>query len=368
MSLGITTDDDDVHRVLDVDGSLVDGASIPLSDGELRDLYEDLKLARRFDRKAVSLQRQGRMGTYPPIYGQEGAQVASVHALDDEDWLFPSYRENGAMLARGAPMAANLEYWMGSESGNASLADRNVFPVANPIATQVPHAVGHGWASRLDGDTRVSLVHFGDGATSEGDFHEGMNFAGVFDAPVVFFCNNNQWAISVPRERQTASETIAQKATAYGFDGVRVDGMDPLAVYEVTRDAVDGARDPLDGETRPTLIEAIQYRLGAHSTSDDPGVYRDEERTEEWKRYDPVPRLESFMLESGRIDEAGVDAVEADIDERIEAAVREAESFEPDPDNIFEHTYAGRPPKLDRQREHLRQLREQFGDDELLED
>ncbi|WP_435344700.1 pyruvate dehydrogenase (acetyl-transferring) E1 component subunit alpha [Haloarchaeobius sp. HRN-SO-5] len=368
MSHLVTPDDgDDVHRVLDVDGSLVEGASVPLSDDGLFDLYEDLKLARAFDRKAVSLQRQGRMGTYPPIYGQEGAQVASVHALDDADWLFPSYRETGAILARGVPMAASLEYWMGSEAGNAALGGWNVFPVANPIATQVPHAVGHGWASSLDGDRRVSLVHFGDGATSEGDFHEGLNFAGVFDAPVVFFCNNNQWAISVPRERQTASATIAQKANAYGFEGVRVDGMDPLAVYQVTRDAVERARSPGDAPA-PTLVEAVQYRLGAHSTSDDPGVYRDERRTEEWKRYDPVPRLESFLLETGRIDEADVEVVEADVDDRIDAAIETAESFEPDPDNIFEYTYADRPGKLDRQREYLRHLRSAFGDDELLED
>jgi pyruvate dehydrogenase E1 component alpha subunit len=359
--------DDDLYRVLDADGSVVEGASVSLSDDDLHALYEDLKLARRFDRKAVALQRQGRMGTYPPIYGQEGAQVASVHALDDEDWLFPSYRENGAMLARGVSIAKNLEYWMGSEAGNEALRERNVFTITNPIATQVPLATGLAWGSAIDGNRRAALVHFGDGATSEGDFHEGVNFAGVFDAPVVFFCNNNQWAISVPRENQTRSKTIAQKATAYGIEGVRVDGMDPIAVYEVTRDAVRKAKNPGD-RPAPTLIEAVQYRLGAHSTSDDPGVYRDEARTEEWRALDPVPRFERFMLSTGRIDEEGVEAVEQKIEDRIDAAVAEAEAAETDADYIFEHVYAAMPKRLEEQRQYLRALREEFGDEELLED
>ncbi|WP_435334971.1 pyruvate dehydrogenase (acetyl-transferring) E1 component subunit alpha [Haloarchaeobius sp. TZWWS8] len=359
--------DDDLYRVLDADGSLVEGASVSMADDALRDLYEDLKLARRFDRKAVALQRQGRMGTYPPIYGQEGSQVASVHALDDEDWLFPSYRENGAMLARGVSMSKNLEYWMGSESGNAALRERNVFTVSNPIATQIPLATGLAWGAKLKGDERAALVHFGDGATSEGDFHEGVNFAGVFDAPVVFFCNNNQWAISVPREKQTASETIAQKADAYGIDGIRVDGMDPIAVYEVTRQAIQKAKDPGD-RPAPTLVEAVQYRLGAHSTSDDPGVYRDEERTEEWKRMDPVPRLERFMRESGRLTKEDVEAIEADIEERIDEAVATAEAAETDPANIFAHVYAEMPRALREQQAYLEELRDEFGDDVLLED
>ncbi|MCT9095590.1 pyruvate dehydrogenase (acetyl-transferring) E1 component subunit alpha [Haloarchaeobius sp. HME9146] len=367
MSQLVSDQPDDLHRVIDRDGSVVDGASVSLSDDTLLALYEDLKLARRFDRKAVALQRQGRMGTYPPIYGQEGAQVASVHALDDEDWLFPSYRENGAMLARGVSMSKNLEYWMGSEAGNAALRERNVFTVTNPIATQIPLATGLAWGAKLKGDNRAALVHFGDGATSEGDFHEGLNFAGVFDAPVVFFCNNNQWAISVPREKQTKSATIAQKAVAYGFEGVRVDGMDPIAVYEVTRDAVQKAKNPGD-EPAPTLIEAFQYRLGAHSTSDDPGVYRDEERTEKWRQMDPVPRFERFMLETGRLDQEDVDAIEQDIEDRLNEAVEQAEAATTDPRHIFEHVYAQQPKKLREQQAYLESLREEFGDDALLED
>ncbi|WP_435361157.1 pyruvate dehydrogenase (acetyl-transferring) E1 component subunit alpha [Haloarchaeobius sp. DFWS5] len=367
MSHLVSPDSDDLYRVLDADGNLVDGATVSLDDDGLHDLYVDLKLARRFDRKAVALQRQGRMGTYPPIYGQEGAQVASVHALDDEDWLFPSYRENGAMLARGVSMSKNLEYWMGSETGNAALRERNVFTITNPIATQIPLATGLAWGSKLKTDGRAALVHFGDGATSEGDFHEGLNFAGVFDAPVVFFCNNNQWAISVPRENQTASATIAQKADAYGIEGIRVDGMDPLAVYQVTREAVERAKNPGD-DPAPTLIEAVQYRLGAHSTSDDPGVYRDEERTEEWKQMDPVPRFEQFMLNSGRLDEAGVEAIEAEIEERIDAAVAEAEETETDPHDIFANVYAEMPRALREQQAYLDELRAEFGDEALLED
>ncbi len=270
-------------QILADDGSVLEDAEPPdLGDEELIEIYHQMRLARHFDQRAVSLQRQGRMGTYPPLSGQEGAQIASAHALDEDDWLFPSYREHGAGLVRGLSLERTLLYWMGHEEGNAIPEGANIFTVAVPIASQIPHAVGHAWAAKLKGDDTAAICYFGDGATSEGDFHEGLNFAGVFDTPNVFFCNNNQWAISVPRERQTASETLAQKATAYGFEGVQVDGMDPLAVYKVTREAVEKSKSPDEGELRPTLIEAVQYRFGAHTTADDPSVYREDDEVEEW--------------------------------------------------------------------------------------
>ncbi|HEY8448882.1 MAG TPA: thiamine pyrophosphate-dependent enzyme, partial [Bacillota bacterium] len=213
-------------RILQDDGSYRRDDLPALSDAQLKELYEWMVFVRLLDQRAINLQRQGRMGTYPPVGGQEAAQVGSAYALNPEDWLFPSYRENAAVLVHGLPPEQMLLTWMGREEGMCPPEGVNVFPFSIPISSQVPHAVGMAWAAKLRGDRRVAIVYFGDGGTSEGDFHEGANFAGVFRAPVVFFCQNNLYAISVPLSRQTATETIAQKAIAYGFPGVRVDGND----------------------------------------------------------------------------------------------------------------------------------------------
>ena len=386
MGTGSLPGEDGLVQVLDREGNVREGATIPnLDTDELVTIYEQMRFARHLDERAISLHRQGRLGTYPPLAGQEAAQVASTHALAAEDRLVYQYREHGAVTARGIS-EEYLLYWMGNELGNEFLADRHVFPLNISIGSQIPHATGMAWAAKLQGDDSVVACHFGEGATSEGDFHEGLNFAGVFDVPAVFCCNNNQYAISVGRERQTASASIAKKAHAYGFEGIRVDGMDPLAVYAVTREAAARARDPDavgrtyglatgDGEKgveavgrarRPTLVEAVMYRLEAHTTVDDDSVYRDSEEIERWRAYDPIPRMESFLRDRGLLDDEQVSAIEGRIEEDVAELIDRAESFEPEPGRAFEHVYEEPTPRLKAGRERLEELRERHGDDELV--
>ncbi|PHQ39559.1 pyruvate dehydrogenase (acetyl-transferring) E1 component subunit alpha [Halorubrum persicum] len=352
--------DEDVFRVLDADGRPLPDATIPdLSDERFRAIYRDLVVTRRFDERAVSLQRQGRIGTYAPCAGQEGSAVGSTHALADRDLISYQYREHGAVVVRDL-LTEYLPYWMGHESGTEAIAGGNVFPLNIGIAAHLPHAVGAAWAFDYRDDDRVVAVHFGDGATSEGDFHEAMNFAGVFDTPTLFCCHNNGWAISIPEARQTASDTFAAKATAYGFDGVRVDGMDPLASYAVTLEAAEQAREggsadePAgDGATRPALIEFVEYRFGAHTTADDPTAYRDADDVDPWRVLDPVDRMEGFLRETGRIDDEGVASIREEADAIVADAIDFAESIAPDPADMFDDAYADLPPEVRRQRDEL---------------
>ncbi|USZ68747.1 pyruvate dehydrogenase (acetyl-transferring) E1 component subunit alpha [Halorussus salilacus] len=342
----------DVNRVLAPDGTVDERADPDLSASAVVDLYRLQVFARTFDEKAVTLHRQGRIGTYAPLQGQEAAQVGAAYALAEDDYCFPTYRDHAMYLARGLPLEDVLVYLL----GEGNYVDRQdpeglrTFPPTIPIATQLPHAVGTGMAADYRGDDCATLVSFGDGATSEGDFHEGMNFAGVFDAPTVFFCQNNQWAISVPRERQTASATIAQKARAYGFEGVRVDGNDVLAVYAAVSDALDAARA---GEG-PRLIEAVTYRQGAHTTTDDPSKYRDDEEVAEWVERDPVERTREYLEDAHGWTDDDERELREWADERVAEAVATAEDATGlGVEDIFEQVYAETPRKLRRQREQV---------------
>ncbi|MDZ7702133.1 MAG: thiamine pyrophosphate-dependent dehydrogenase E1 component subunit alpha [Halobacteriales archaeon] len=335
-------------RVLDVDGRPLPGATVPdLSEDRLLAMYEDLRLARRFDERAVNLQRQGRIASYAPMAGQDGSQVASSHALADADWLFPTYREHAAKHVHGVELSSILSPLMGHRVGYAVPDDVNVMPEYIPVGTQVPQAAGMAWSFRLrELDDRAVLCHLGDGATSEGDVHEGLTFAGVFDLPAVFLCNNNGYAISTPLSRQTASETLAGKAAGYGIDGVRVDGMDPLAVYQIVSEALSKAKAPIDGEPRPTLVESVQYRYGAHTTADDPSRYRDDDEVERWRERDPLDRLEAYLEHEGLLDDDLASGIGDRVERRVVAAVEAAESVESPVEQLVDHVYAEPPARL----------------------
>jgi pyruvate dehydrogenase E1 component alpha subunit len=361
-------DPTDTVQVLDQEGEVVAPELLPaIGDDELLGLYRDMRLVRHFDERMVSLQRQGRVGTFAPAAGQEATQVGSTHALRDSDTVSYQYREHGAVASRGFT-PGYVRYWMGHESGNAALADVNVLPLNISIAGHIPHATGYAWAARLAGSDEVVACHFGDGATSEGDFHEGLNFAGVYDVPALFICHNNGWAISTPASEQTASETYAGKAGAYGIDGVRVDGMDPLAVYAVTEAAATTARGPGREEwrPRPTLVETVCYRYGAHTTADDPDAYRDEAEVEQWREKDPIDRMAAYLRSTGRLDDERDDAIEAEVSGTVADAIDEAEAAETDPMDLFADAYAEPTPRVEAGREELRALLDRHGEDGLL--
>lgn len=325
-----------------------------ISDSLLVRIYEEMSMLRAFDRISVRLQRAGRIGTYPPLEGQEACQVASTLALRKQDFVVPTYRDYGAMMLHGVPMENILMYWNGRAEGCEIPQDVNVFPIAVPIATQLPHAAGLAWAAKQRGVDQIALGFFGDGASSEGDFHEAMNFAGVFKIPVIFFCENNQYAISVPYKRQTATETIAEKASAYGVHGVRVDGSDALAIYRAVRDAVERATR---GEG-PTLIEALTYRYGAHTTSDDPTKYRPSEEAAKWRERDGIDTLRKCLIDWQLWDDEKEEALGRFVEQKIQRAIAVMESLpQPDLNHLFDHVYSVIPPHLERERMLL--LREQ---------
>lgn len=309
---------------------------LPFSHDELVKGYRALKRARFFDERAVILHRQGKLGVYPPCYGQEAAQVGTALALEKSDWLVPSYRENAAALVHGLSMAQLILYWRAHPAGWRFPNELRVLPFYIPIATQLPQAVGVAMAGRYQAENWVAATYIGDGGTSEGDFHEALNFAAVYTAPVVFTVQNNGWAISVPTSKQMKNQRIADRAAGYGMPGIVVDGNDLVAVWAVAKEAVARARDG-DG---PTLIEALTYRVAPHTTSDDPGRYRDELDSETWRKKDPVMRMRNLLRGLELWDDEQEQALEKDLKTELAEALRLAdETPEPEPWEIVEHVF-----------------------------
>jgi 2-oxoisovalerate dehydrogenase E1 component alpha subunit len=336
-------------QVIKPTGEYVEEMEPDISKDELRRLYRLMVLVRNLDIRGLQLQRQGRIGFFVGGLGQEACQVGSVYALKPEDWVFPAYREMGAMLFRGITLKQLMnQYFANAEDLQKGRQLMNLFGSKStnfvtgsaPIATQIPHAVGAALAAKIRGDAIVTLVYFGDGATSENDFHAGMNFAGVFRTPTVLFCENNHWAISLPLEKQTAAETIAIKANAYGFEGIRVDGNDILAVYRITKQAVEKARRG----GGPTLIEAVTYRMGPHSSSDDPKRYRTEQELAEWQKRDPITRFRRYLEKKRVWSEADEKKAQEDANGEIDEAIAYAEKIpRPDIETLFTDVYAEMP-------------------------
>ncbi|MBI2143012.1 pyruvate dehydrogenase (acetyl-transferring) E1 component subunit alpha [Candidatus Woesearchaeota archaeon] len=326
-----------------------------LSQNQLVGLYSMMVLCRRFDEKALVLQRQGRLGTYASFLGQEAAQVGMAYALGGDDWVFPTYRDSALLIARKQPMVSLLQYFGGDERGSIPPRGVKNFPIAIPVGTQGLHAVGAAMAATIQKRKYAAVACLGDGASSEGDMSEAMNFAGVFKAPVVFLCQNNQYAISVPVKQQTASETIAQKAIAFGFEGVRVDGNDVLAVYSAAADAVKKAY----AGKGPTLIECFTYRIGNHTTSDDASKYRPESEVAVWRRKDPVLRLRKFLVAKKLWNDNKEKQLLADVEKQVSAAVAEYEKIPAAAvDDVFRYTYSEMPQSLKEQLDDYRKLME----------
>ncbi len=334
-------------QVMDDEGNADDTLLPPLSADEIRTMYWHMICGRALDRKMLALQRQGRLGTFASVEGQEACQAGSAIQLRKTDWMTIAFRETVACIIRGIPMQQLLQYWGGDERGSKMAEDQRTLPVAIPIGSQCLHAVGLAFASKYYNRDEVALAYFGDGATSEGEFHEALNLASDYTVPVVFFCQNNQYAISVPRSRQTKAKTLAQKAIAYEIPTVQIDGNDVFAVYRVTKEAIERARR---GEG-PSFIEAVTYRLGNHTTSDDYKHYRTEDEVAVWRKKDPVDRLRKFMEKRGMWNAEMESGAWAHTEQIIEEAVQKYETATPqDPADIFDYTFAKLNPILEEQK------------------
>jgi len=336
--------------ILDQDGHVDADLEPSIPDEDLRRLFKYMLLARRYDERMLRLQRQGRIGTYGPALGQEAASLGPAYVMREDDWFIPSFREPSAMLYRGWPIDKLILWWGGNEVGSTPPEGLRDLPICVPVASQVLSAAGIAWGCKLKKENTVAVAFVGDGGTSEGDFHEGLNCAATFHVPLILIVQNNQWAISLPRTKQTASKTLAQKAIAYGINGIQADGNDILAMIVAAREAIDKARNG----GGPTLIEAVTYRLGVHTTADDPKKYRTAEEVEQWKPRDPLLRFWTYVKNKSVLDEKGREVLEEEIAAEITAAVERAEAYEPNVTEPFEHCFAEMPNHLLAQLAELR--------------
>ncbi len=341
---------------------------LDLSDEDLRKMYTAMVRTRKMDDKLVLLQRQGRIGFYLACTGQEAIGIGSAYAMEQDDWFFPHYRDQSIPLLKGIPMGDLVHQCFGNAADNVkgrqmpvhySFRDINYYSISSPLGVQIIQAAGAAYGMKIKGTKQVATVYFGDGSSSEGDFHSGMNFAAVTKSPCIFMLENNQWAISVPVERQTANTNFYEKAAGYGMPGVRVDGNDVLAMYQATKEAIDRARR---GEG-PTLIEAVTMRMAAHSTSDDPSKYVPEDMYAEWKGKDPILRFEKFLLKGGLIDDDFIATTAKEAEAEVAAALKAAESVQwhPEADTLFDDVYAALPAHLLEQREKMRKDVDEHG-------
>lgn len=341
--------------ILDEKGNCDASVMPKLSKEDMIRMYELMILTRIFDDKALALSRQGRMGTYASIRGQEASDVASAFALSKDDWMFPTYRQNGAYITRGFPIE-KLFQWSWDERGMRIPDQEHDFTLAIPLATQVTHAVGAAWACKLQKKKTAVLTYLGDGSTSEGDFSASMNFAGVYRVPCVILCENNQFAISLPVQQQTHSLTIAQKAISFGIDGIQVDGNDAFAVYKAVKDAIDKAK----AGGGPTFIEAVTYRIGDHTTADDASRYRTQEELESWKQKDPISRLSAYLKKKKLLNENIEKDILSQARKHIEEAVSRYENVPaPDLKDIFAYTFETMTPQLQDQYTYLQAIQKQ---------
>ncbi|MBS4025041.1 MAG: pyruvate dehydrogenase (acetyl-transferring) E1 component subunit alpha [Clostridia bacterium] len=341
--------DNKVYQVLNPKGEVMLKDDIPsLDEEQLLYLYKMMLYTRTIDDKALSYQRQGRMLTYAPNTGQEAAQIGSAFAMEKNDWLVPAFRELGAWLVRGVPLKNIYLYWYGNEWGSHHPEGVKVLPISVPIASQMQHATGIGMANNIKGEDSVVVTYVGDGGTSHGDFHEALNFAQVFNAPVVFIIQNNQYAISTSRKIQTMSENLALKAVAYGMTGIVVDGNDIFAMYNATKKAIEKARSG----NGPTLIEAYTYRLGAHTTSDDPTKYRNNEEVEEWRVKDPVIRFRNYLLDNNILDTDWEEKTKSELEKEVMETFESIEDkSDTEIEDIFKYHYEEMTPQLKEQYE-----------------
>ena len=332
----------DYLQIMDENGN-VDKSLVPpdLSDDKIVEMYRNMCFARTLDAKMLSLQREGRAATYAPLVGEEATQIGSAMAMRSNDYFVPNFRQHGVFLVRGYPLENFITYWKGFEDGSRGLKEIKSLDVAVPVGTQMPHAAGLAFAMKYKGADSAVVSYVGDGGTSEGDFYEAMNFAGVYKLRLVIIIENNQWAISVPRKKQTAAETLAQKAIAAGIKGIQVDGNDVIAVYKATKDALANAKDG------PTLIECVTYRMSMHTTSDDPTKYRSEEEVNAWKAKDPIKRVKLYLMGKNLWNDELESKMNAEHESAIDAAVEKVEKeFRPDPKSMYKNIYSFMPDVL----------------------